>query len=132
MDTDFYATKQHALERAWKLLCEGKYDACQRTLRAMEPEARDCEEFHATWLSTLIFRQRWKETEVYARPLVEKHGGYCRTFHNALINGLCGQGRFCEAKQAVRVAIAHWPSDPHLRAIERSLNRDVREERDNG
>ncbi|MDQ8198172.1 hypothetical protein QEH56_08450 [Pelagicoccus enzymogenes] len=122
MCNEFVVTKIEALERAWKLLQEQKYDACQETLLAMEPESKDCEEYHATWLSTLIYRQRWDAVVAYARPLVERHGGYCASFWFALVTGLSGQGKLAEAYQAVMQALSHWPSNSLLKAMEQSLD----------
>lgn len=87
----------------------------------MEPEARDCEEYHTTWLSTLILRKQWKEAESYAGPLVEKHGRYCSIFYNGLISGLCGQDKVSEALTVTREARSHWPDDRLFREIEGAL-----------
>ena len=121
INSEFLNLKREALLRAWRLLCSERYDACQRALEAMEPEAKDCEDYHATWLATLIQQSQWSETVAYAEPLVERHGGYCRSFYSALATGLKAQGNRSEAIARVREARAHWPGDPLFAEFERIL-----------
>ncbi|MDQ8201479.1 hypothetical protein [Pelagicoccus sp. SDUM812003] len=119
--SEFLHDKREALERASSLLCSERYDACQRTLESMEPEAKDCEDYHATWLATLVQQSQWAQTVAYAEPLVERHGGYCRTFYSALVSGLKARGKTNEAFARVKEARAHWPSDPLFVEFERLL-----------
>lgn len=117
MKETYFATKRQLLESAWILIQQGRFKASQDLLQGMEPEMKDCEQFHVTWLSSLICDNKWRETELYARRLVERHSDYFLSAWHALINGLCGQNKFAEAKEFLAQASANWPHDKVLELI---------------
>lgn len=65
---------------------------------------------------------KWAEAEIYARNLIGRHGAYFLSAWHALLNSLCAQNRFVEARTILNEAIAHWPHDAVLQAIELKID----------
>ncbi|MDQ8199691.1 hypothetical protein QEH56_16130 [Pelagicoccus enzymogenes] len=121
MTDDNLSTKKLKLEQAWDLIQVGRFQASQRVLKSMQPEDQDSEGYHTMWLSTLIFAEEWPEVETYARKLVEQHGAFYLSAWHALIDGLCGQGKYAEAKAILDRAMANWPLDEILQAMDKNV-----------